>query len=676
MKKISLIIAIMALSAAAKAQGWPADYEGVMLQGFYWDSYSDSSWKTLEAQADELSQYFSLIWIPQSANCGGKSMGYDDYYWFSDYNSSFGTEKELRSLISTMKGKGVGMIADVVINHRKNVSTWTDFPAETYKGVTYQLQSTDICADDDGGDTKAWADQNGVSLSSYKDTGEDWSGMRDLDHNSANVQKNVLAYLDLLLNDMGYAGFRYDMVKGYSGSFTGKYNSTACPTYSVGEYWDGNASTVENWLNATKVGGSIQSAAFDFPFRYTLRDAANNSNWTKLSNGGVATNKDYQQWAVTFAENHDTEYRSSTAQQDPIRKDTLAVNAFMLAMPGTPCVFLKHWMDCKADIKNMILLRNFCGINNQSQYTNYVSDKTTHFAVQTTGSKAKLLAVVGQGAGSYKPTSRWILAADGYHWAYYLDKSTETAWVDLPSGDYDQTQQATLRAISATADAKVVYTLDGSNPTASSTAVASGTSITIPFGTTTLKAGLLVGGTVSGIVERTYTIEEFAAHDIRVYVNVDKVGWSSVNYWTWGGDGSHAPANSSWPGDKKTTTTTVDGREWYYADYTMNSSDDCVNFVFSTGTGSPQTVDVNAVNQTTFFEVSDEKSGANYLVEDVTKSVTAIRGIETTDYARIGKQRVYSIDGRLVTTIENNENLCGKLAPGLYIVAGKKIVIR
>jgi D-sedoheptulose 7-phosphate isomerase len=38
-----------------------------MLQGFYWDGYADSNWTTLEDQADEMSQYFSLIWVPNSA---------------------------------------------------------------------------------------------------------------------------------------------------------------------------------------------------------------------------------------------------------------------------------------------------------------------------------------------------------------------------------------------------------------------------------------------------------------------------------------------------------------------------------------------------------------------------------------------------------------------------------
>ena len=39
--------------------------------------------------------------------------------------------------------------------------------------------------------------------------------------------------------------------------------------YSVGEYWDGNANTVKAWIDAT----GKHSAAFDFAFRYAVRDA-------------------------------------------------------------------------------------------------------------------------------------------------------------------------------------------------------------------------------------------------------------------------------------------------------------------------------------------------------------------------------------------------------------------
>ena len=193
-------------------------------------------------------------------------MGYDDLYWFSNYNSSFGNEKELRSLITTFKKNGIGTIADVVINHRNTLTSWTDFPKETYNGNTYEMLSTDICVNDDGGKTKEWADKNGIKLSSIPDTGDDWDGMRDLDHSSTNAQNIVKAYLDMLLNDFGYAGFRYDMVKGYSGKFTGIYNTAAKPTYSVGEYWDGDLKKVTNWLEATKVEA-------DYKFRLRLSNS-------------------------------------------------------------------------------------------------------------------------------------------------------------------------------------------------------------------------------------------------------------------------------------------------------------------------------------------------------------------------------------------------------------------
>ena len=656
---------------SAMAQGWPENYSGVMLQGFYWDSFQDTKWTKLKSQADELAAYFDLVWLPQSANCGGQSMGYDDLYWFTNYNSSFGTEAELRDLINTFKAKGIGTIADVVVNHRRNVSNWVDFPKETYKGVTYELKSTDICNDDDNGKTRNWANSNGFYLSSSNDTGEGWDGMRDLDHTSLNVQNNVKAYLHMLLEDLGYVGFRYDMVKGYAGKYTGMYNKDANPTYSVGEYWDGNASAVKNWLIATKVDGQIMSAAFDFPFRYTVRDAVN-GDWRKLGSASLISDNNYKRYSVTFVENHDTERRSNAAQ-DPIKKDTLAANAFMLAMPGTPSVFLKHWMDCKRDIKAMIDVRHAAGIHNQSNAINMASNQG-YYAVIVDN---KLLCAVGNNLANYTPSNtHYVKVLSGYHYAYYLNKSMATAWVDLPSGEYKGEQKALLTAVSEDEGARVVYTTDGSTPTAASASVASGTVITIPVGTITLKAGLLVGGVVSGIVTRQYTCTDeipFQPYTITVYCNADKVGWSGyVNFWTWGGDGSHATEKGSWPGDRVTTNTVIDGKTWYYKTYTIRSEEDCVCFVFSTASGSPQTVDVNDIRQDTFCEVSSEMDGGKYLV-NTTTGIEDVIMAKTTD----SPMAVYTIDGRIVGKVSSGHDLLqtiNSLPKGIYIVNGKKFI--
>ena len=435
----------------ASCQGWPENYSGVMLQGFYWDGYADAQWSRLESQADDLATTFSLVWIPQSANCGGQSMGYDDLYWFANYNSSFGTADELKSMIKTFKTKGIGTIADVVINHRKNVSNWVDFPKETYKGVTYELKSTDIVADDDKGATKTWATKNAYQLSANNDSGEGWDGMRDLDHKSENVQNNVKAYLKMLLEDFGYAGFRYDMVKGYSGQYTQLYNNDAMPKYSVGECWDGT-NTIKNWIEAT----GKTSAAFDFQFRYTVRNAANNGDWTRLAKQNDGnwplvsdnySNGSYRRYAVTFVENHDTEYRSSTASQDPLRKDTLAANAYLLAMPGTPCVFLKHWKAYKQEIANMVAVRKAVGITNMSQPSQVASNKD-YYAVQVAGDGSKkLLCVVGTTAGSYTPNGDWKKVISGYHYAYYV-QGIEPSAITLPELKNDeQPQDGTFNGI-------------------------------------------------------------------------------------------------------------------------------------------------------------------------------------------------------------------------------------
>lgn len=680
---VTVAVLLLAGGGKADAQGWPKDYDGVMLQGFYWDSFSDSKWSKIEKQADELSQYFSLIWIPQSGKAkNATSMGYDPLYYYNQ-NSSFGSENELKSMIKAYQAKGVGIIADVVVNHRGNVSNWVDFPKETspLDGKTYQMVSTDICANDDGGATKTWATQNGYSLSTKNDTGEDWGGMRDLDHSSANVQENVKAYLKYLIDYLGYTGFRYDMVKGFGGEFLGQYNAYAQPRFSVGEYWDGNANTVKSWIDKT----GKQSAAFDFAFRYTVRDAVrgyrdggsnkNKSDWSLLgtnTTGITVAEGNYKQYAVTFVENHDTQYRSANEQNDPIRKDTLAANAYLLAMPGTPSVFLPHWQAYKQEIKSMILARKAAGITNTSTFSNFAS-KTDYYVVNVNGSKGKLIASVGTKAEEYTH-NRYVRILSGYHYSYHLSKDTEIAWVDKASGEYDGAFDVTLTAVSNDDNAQLVYTLDGTEPSANSKKVASGTKIRIDEGCR-LKVALLVGGAVKGVITRDYVISKFEKYSFMVYVNTDNVGWSNVNFHIWGGDGTHA-AVANWPGERITATTTVGGRTWYCKEFTMSNSNDFVNFVFSTGTGSPQTVDVENVTKETYFEISTEKDGSKYKVNDVTSQyATGISATLKDDAHTTAPVAVYTVDGRRVRMLPAGtsvEKATEGLQRGIYIINGRK----
>jgi alpha-amylase len=310
----------------------------------------------------------------------------------------------------------------------------------------------------------------------------------------------------------------------------------------------------------------------------------------------------------------------------------------------------------------MIDVRNAVGIHNESEYLQYAS-QTGYFAVGTTGTNGELLAVVGSGAASYTPNAKFVKVLSGYRYAYYMSKSMGTAWVDLPSGEYEDAQQAMLTAVSTNGDAQLVYTTDGSDPTATSTKVSSGTKITID-GDVTLKVGLLIGSTVSGIVTRNYTKASVAdKRIINIYVNTDNVGWTAVNFWSWGGDDSHSPANNNWPGDKVTATTSISGKNWYSKQYTINGEGDFVNFVFSTGSGSPQTVDINNVSTDKFFEISTAKDGTKYLVTDVSDQYTAICPVFASENV---SSAIYTLDGRRVTTPKR----------GIFIRGGKKFVVK
>ncbi|MBO7118929.1 MAG: chitobiase/beta-hexosaminidase C-terminal domain-containing protein [Bacteroidaceae bacterium] len=627
MKKLTTLLLALALHMAAFAQGWPYDYEGVMLQGFYWDSYSETSWGKLEAQADEIAPYFQLVWIPQSGWCNSdyNTMGYMPVYYFNQ-KSSFGSEAELRSMIATYRDKGTGFIADVVVNHRNSLGaggSWTDFPVETYNGVTYQMGSTDVCKNDDGGATASWADGQGISLSINEDTGEDWSGCRDLDHKNPNVQDCIKAYLKFLLEDIGYVGFRYDMVKGFWASFIADYNMYARPAFSVGEFWD-STDKIREWVNYTRgyVAEYPTSAAFDFQFRYRVRDAISNRNWRWLGwdQKPLSAEDNYKQYAVTFLENHDTEHRVNGPEQDPIRSDTLAANAYLLAMPGTPCVFYTHWRDCKYAIKQMILARRIAGITNTSGCEEKWTDNN-FYAKAVYGKRGTLLCVVGNSPNNYNADQNEfteILSGKGYR--YLLNRSANTVWMDVPDGRYEAPLSVKLKAATNLSGAKIVYTTDGTTPTAESAQIDSGSTLSIES-SCTLTAGILSGGEVYGIQSRKYDI--FVPHDITLYVHSD-VGWSYMTFYVW--DNNDTKFSGNFPGKRITTSTTINGKKWFYQTYHLSSPDQYLNLIVSNTSQSKQTVDIRGIRSDRFLCITGDKDESKFIVEDQTADMAT--GIE------------------------------------------------
>ena len=439
------IIAAQASPAEAANYAWPEKFEGVMLQGFYWDSYTgtdNTKWTTLTANASELSSYFKVIWVPNSAKAASNpGMGYDPVYWFSNHNSSFGTEAQLRTMISTFKGLGTDIIEDVVINHRSGVSNWTNFPAETWNGVTYQLGPEHICSTDEVAYASGQAKPTGAP-----DTGEDFNGSRDLDHTSPVVQDNCKNYCKFLLEDLGYAGFRYDMVKGYSGVYNKIYNEYSKPKYSVGEYWDGNYDAVAAWIEAT----GRQSAAFDFPGKYAINEAFASGDMSKLvwkANGTTdqpagMIHFGYAQYSVTFVDNHDT-YRDGSK----FNGNVVAANAFILCSPGTPCVFWPHYTQYKKEIQALINVRNACGIHNTSK-VNVLKAQRDCYMAEVTGTKGTLVVKIGSSWDSPSGYTTADIKASGTDYCVWSKTGT------IGGGDDDDPDPL---PVDPTEDFKVYY---------------------------------------------------------------------------------------------------------------------------------------------------------------------------------------------------------------------------
>ena len=433
----TLIFTLMGLPLGLMAQGWPANYDGVMLQGFYWDSYSDTQWTNLTSQADELSKYFKLIWVPQSGWCKSThDMGYYPRYWFNQ-NSAFGTEKELRTMISTFKAKGTDIIADVVVNHKNGVSNWCDFANETVTGkntgktysVTWDNKDyTQICNNDEA-NTDSRSEAKG-KIKGAADTGLGDTGCRDLDHTNATTQQNIKTYEDFLLNEMGYTGFRYDFVKGYDPKYIKMYNEASKPKFSVGEYWQGTVTDtksgdhpfggVKDWVDAT----GKASAAFDFPMRYLIKDAFG-GNWKELANYTTRTLVAQEpQYAVTFIDNHDT--GEPHDNPDPQRANVEAANAYILAMPGTPCIWISHWKPYKYTIKKCILARKIAGVTNTSSIIKS-EGQANGYVLIVEGTKGKVLLLLGSPTYS---TDGYQLACEGSEFKYYVSDGLDISEVN------------------------------------------------------------------------------------------------------------------------------------------------------------------------------------------------------------------------------------------------------
>ena len=397
--------------------GVPAEYEGVMLQAFYWEAQKLTEFSRMKyvdllnsGVVDEMGENFDLVWMPPSGMGGG--VGYYTRQ-YSNLDSDWGTRAKLQEVLERLHAKGCKVLADIVINHFNSKSGWAKSFYENNFGTygIYQITSEHICAGDEAF-TSSSSDSRSLPHGAA-DTGTNDGGCRDLDHTNPYVQNMCKAYTQWMINTIGFDGFRYDMTLGYHGKYLSMYNLASKPFFSVSECWE-SVSTIKAHLEAA----SYNTLAFDFPTKYKFNSWNGGSTYSNLKKPGMRA-LGLTRNAVTFIDNHDT-FRRSNGQEflgdntnlNSKKRQIVEANAYLLMMPGVPCVFWPHWYTFKTDINKLIAIRKRMGIHSESEVTDEVAG-TNKYSATITGHHGKVILRMGSARDMSEPA--------GYEHAYTGD---------------------------------------------------------------------------------------------------------------------------------------------------------------------------------------------------------------------------------------------------------------
>src|SRR6267378_4036435 len=211
---------------------------GVMLQAFYWDCPTAENrehewWVYIKSKLPSIAQAgFTALWLPPANKAASwKSMGYDpyDYYDLGEFDHNSGGD-------------------DQEVNPLDGRSRWTKFAPKSGKFP------------------RDWKCFHPCQYETWD--GGTFGDMPDLCHRAPLVYTELINYARWLLEEIGFDGFRYDMVKGYGGwmvhsiqELRALRDGTSFKPYAVGECWDSER-TIDDWLDEANAWSDNPVGAF------------------------------------------------------------------------------------------------------------------------------------------------------------------------------------------------------------------------------------------------------------------------------------------------------------------------------------------------------------------------------------------------------------------------------
>ncbi len=361
-----------------------------MIQFFHWYTPGDSFlWDHAAEQASYLADLgITAAWLPPASKAagGGYSTGYDIYDLFDlgefDQKGSiptkYGSRDQLLNACKVLQENGVGVIVDIVLNHRGGgdelesfhvvkvdhgdrtnivsepyeIRSYTKFtfPGRGNKYSAFKWNFTCFT----GVDYAEGEEGNGI-YRIITDHGHDWDEMIDdemgnydflmlcdVETRNEHVCGELNYWGKWFHEQVGFYGVRLDAVKHISPQFYKDWlhilrENTGENLFAVGEYWaPGDLDLLERYLAATDGCMSL----FDSALHHNLHNASEAGGEydlrTLLDNSLMLANP---LLAVTLVDNHDTQPLQALEAPVAAWFKPHAYALILLRAEGYPCVF-------------------------------------------------------------------------------------------------------------------------------------------------------------------------------------------------------------------------------------------------------------------------------------------------------------------------------------------------
>jgi alpha-amylase len=198
------------------------------------------------------------------------------------------------------------------------------------------------------------------------------------------------------------------------------------------EYWDGDVSVLRSHV----ADAGNNTLTFDFATKYgAFNNGIAGGNYNGCKGAGMP-GAGLSRYAVTFLDSHDSFQRddneflgkNNSMKNAENRAKVMQCNAYLLSMPGIPCLFYPHWVTFKEDLKKLINARYKTGVHSESA----VSDEAGNgfYKATITGTNGSIRLLLGPNSGYNTTPQGYTLAAKGSNWGVYYQ-------LNEPRGDND-----------------------------------------------------------------------------------------------------------------------------------------------------------------------------------------------------------------------------------------------